>query len=130
MTQGQRSMPILPAISVGDSVAFFVDGLGFDLAGSWNDEAGVESFAIVRMDAVTVGIAKSERSGSGEDWAAYVYLKDVATFVDQVQGNGVRVVRGPEDSFYFCREVEVEDPNGNRLCFAQDLKPSDGGPGL
>ncbi len=130
MSQGQRSMPILPTGSVSDSVVFFTKGLGFELAGIWSEDDGTESFAIVRLDQVTLGLINSARDGSKTDWSAYVYVSDIALFADQIQANGVRVLRGPEDSFYACREIEVEDPHGNRLCFAQDLKPGADGPGL
>jgi catechol 2,3-dioxygenase-like lactoylglutathione lyase family enzyme len=129
MIQGVRSMPILPAQDVAKSAAFFTAKLGFDLVGQW-DEGNAPSFAIVQLGNITVGLKKSERAGSGDDWAGYFYLEDIDAFTDQILGRGVPVLRGPEESFYKCREVEVKDPSGNRLCFAQDLKPGSDGPGL
>jgi predicted enzyme related to lactoylglutathione lyase len=129
MKQGVRSMPILPATDVLASIGFFTGKLGFEKAGQW-DTDGTPSFAIVQMGTITVGLVKSDRAGSGEDWAAYLYIEDIDAFTDQVLGRGVRVLRGPEDSFYHCREVEISDPNGNRICFAQDMKPGLDGPGL
>ena len=79
---------------------------------------------------MTFCLSASDRDGSGDDWAAYVYVEDIDAFTDQILGRGVKVLRGPEDSFYHCREVEVADLHGNRLCFAQDLKPGVDGPGL
>ena len=130
MSQGLRSMPILPASSVKDTVAFFTDGLGFELAGVWSNDSQPASFAIVQLDQITVGIAKSEKPASSQGWAAYFYVADISAFADHILGNGVPLLRGPEDSFYHCLELEIEDPNGNRLCFAQDLKPGSNGPGL
>lgn len=130
MKQGVRSMPILPANDLAASVAFYTDKLGFDLAGQWQNDDGTPNFAIVQLGDVTLGLAASDRAGSGDDWAAYVYVEDIDAFTDQVLGRGVKLDRGPEDSFYHCREVEVVDPNGNRLCIAQDLKPGADGPGL
>lgn len=130
MNQGHRSMPILPAKDIAEAVAFYSNGLGFSLAGILKNDDGQDNFAIVQLDDITVGLKKSDRNGSGEDWAAYFYLEDLSVFVDQIQGNGVRIARGPEVSFYHCKEVEVVDPQGNQLCFAQDLKPGENGPGL
>ena len=130
MKQGVRSMPILPASDLEAAVGFYSVKLGFDLAGQWNNEDGAPNFAIVQLGDVTLGLSAADREGSGDDWSAYVYVEDIGAFTDQILGRGVKILRGPEDSFYHCREVEVTDPHGNRLCFAQDLKPGADGPGL
>ena len=82
------------------------------------------------LDMITVGLLRADKGGSGDDWAAYFYLEDIDAFADQVLAKGINVLRGPEDSFYGCREIEVVEPSGNRLCFAQDLRPGVDGPGL
>ncbi len=130
MKQGQRSMPILPANDLAAAIDFYTDGLGFRLAGILKDDNGKDNFAIVQMDQITIGLKQSDRAGSGADWAGYFYLADMPTFVDQIQGNGVRILRGPEDTFYHCKEIDVADPTGNLLCFSQDNRPGPDGPGL
>ena len=129
MKQGLRSMPILPVEDVAATADWFRDKLGFDVGGAWEDE-GVATFSIVVRDLITIGLQKSDRGGTGDDWAAYFYFEDIDAFCDQILGRGVKVLRGPEDSFYGCREIEVADLSGNRLCFAQDLRPGADGPGL
>lgn len=123
-------MPILPASDLVAAVSFYTGKLGFDLAGQWQNDDGTPNFAIVQLGDVTLGLSASERVGSGDEWAAYVYVEDIDAFTDQILGRGVKVLRGPEDSFYHCREVEIADPRGNRLCVAQDLKLGADGPGL
>ena len=130
MNQGQRSMPILPANDLAATIEFFTGGLGFRLAGILKNDGGKDNFAIVQRDHITVGLQQSDRAGSGEDWAAYFYLADISAFVDQIQGNGVRILRGPEDTFYHCKEIDIVDPTGNLICFAQDKRPAPDGPGL
>lgn len=130
MMQGVRSMPVLAAGDLAASVGFFTNKLGFELAGNWSNDDGTPSFAIVQLGNITVGLAASEREGSGGDWSAYFYVEDIDAFTDQILGRGVKILRGPEDSFYHCREVEIADPHGNRMCFSQDLKPGKDGPGL
>ena len=70
MQQGVRSMPILPASDMAASVTFFTGKLGFELAGSWKNDDGTPSFAIVQLGHITVGLAASDRPGTGDDWAA------------------------------------------------------------
>lgn len=130
MIQGQRSMPILPANDLAAAIFFYTDGLGFRLAGILKDDDGKDNFAIIQMDQITVGLKQSKRTGNSDDWAAYFYLADILTFVDQIQGNGIRILRGPEDTFYHCKEIDVADPTGNLLCFSQDSRPGADGPGL
>lgn len=122
-------MPILQVGDVTATAEWFRDSLGFDIGGAWEND-GVATFSIVARDMITVGLQKSDTGGTGDDWAAYFYLEDIDAFCDQLLGLGVEVLRGPEDSFYGCREIEVADPSGNRLCFAQDLRPGPDGPGL
>lgn len=131
MAQGQRSMPILPVTDVAATSAFFADGLGFNLAGSWENDDGSINFAIVQMDAITIGLAyNADAVGTGENWASYFYLSDIAAFADHVVGNGVLLAREIVDQPYGCRDLEILDPDGNRLCFAQDMSPTAAGPGL
>lgn len=130
MKQGLRSMPILAVADVAAGAAWFRDQLGFAIAGAWTDDSGAATFAIVQMDAITLGLRQSNTTGTEDGWAAYLYLEDIDAYTDQVLGKGAKILRGPEDSFYGCREIEIADPSGNRLCFAQDLKPGPDGPGL
>jgi catechol 2,3-dioxygenase-like lactoylglutathione lyase family enzyme len=130
MSQGKRAMPVLPVKDVQQAIDFYTEGLGFVLAGMWKAQDETATFGIVRQDSITVGLNKSDRVGSAEKWAAYFYVSDVEAFTDYVQSKGVRVLRGPETSLYNCREVELDDPDGNRLCFAEDLNPGKDGPGL
>jgi hypothetical protein len=37
---------------------------------------------------------------------------------------GAKFVRGPEDTFYQSREIEIEDYNGYMICFGQDTPGS------
>lgn len=124
-------MPVLHVDDVEASADWFEKALGFELAGVWRDEDAPPRFAIVRLDDITLGLSRSAgEAGRGEGWAAYLFLEDIDAFADEILGRGVAVERGPEDTFYHCRELEVVEPSGNRICFAQDLKPGPDGPGL
>lgn len=131
MIQGHRSMPILSVKDVEKSADFYTKGLGFDLAGTWQNEDGSANFAIVHMDNITLGLARDvDAKGTGDNWAAYLYLADVDAFADQVNGNGISAKSEITEKPYGCRDFEVADIDGNILCFGQDLSPSDKGPGL
>jgi len=130
MSQGLRSMPILSVKDVLASVDFF-ETLGFASAGHWNNDDGSVNFAIVVMDGITIGLMRDVNArGTGENWAAYFYVADIDALADHVQANSVPLAREMVDQFYGCRDFEIIDPDGNRMCFGQDLTPGPQGAGL
>lgn len=130
MIQGHRSMPILSVKDVEKSAGFFTDGLGFSFAGSWQDDDGIPSFAIVVLDHITVGLHRANQVKSSDAWAAYFYVEDIEAYAAQVAGSGVELTGEVADRPYGCREMQVTDLDGNVLCFGQDLSPGENGPGL
>ncbi len=130
MIQGLRSMPVLTVKEIEKSVEFFTAGLGFVLAGSWKDDEGKPSFAIVVMDNITVGLQRGTPKKESGPWAAYFYVQDIDAFAAQIESNGIRLKCQVTDQFYGCRDLEVEDYDRNVLCFGQDRTPREAGPGL
>lgn len=131
MGQGQRSMPIIQVRDVDASADFYRDVFGFSVAGKWNNDDGSANFSIVQLDSITLGLSHdADATGTGENWAAYLYIADVAAFADHAIGQGAEPSRAMVEQFYGCRDIEFTDLDGNRICFGQDLTPGDGGPGL
>ncbi len=130
MIQGLRSMPVLTVKEIEKSVEFFTAGLGFVLAGCWKDGEGKPSFAIVVMNNITVGLQRGTPKKESALWAAYFYVQDIDAFATQIESNGIRPKRQVTDQFYGCRDLEVEDYDRNVLCFGQDRRPGEAGPGL
>ncbi|MEM1315193.1 MAG: VOC family protein [Pseudomonadota bacterium] len=127
---GLRSMPVLATADPDALAAFFSEALGFSIAGIRRDEAGGASFAIVAWGAVTVALQRDAASAPPEGWSAYFYISDAKDFAIAAAAGGATLIRGPEDTFYGCREVELKTPEGHVLVFAQDLDPGPEGPGL
>ena len=57
----------------------------------------------------------------GGAWDAYVWTDDIDALSRQFQAKGVKIVRDVSDRPYGCRDFDVEDCNGYRLCFGQLL---------
>ena len=53
-------------------------------------------------------------------WRAYLPHPDVAGLAKQIAAAGL-MAEGPNETGYGMREVVVTDPDGNRLCFGQDV---------
>jgi predicted enzyme related to lactoylglutathione lyase len=58
----------------------------------------------------------------GEAWDAYIWIDDADALNAEFKANGVRITREIADQPYGCRDFNVEDCNGYRLCFGQNLE--------
>ncbi len=124
-----RCMPVLQVSDVNQSQAFYCDKLGFQSNGTWGD--GPE-FCIVQRGRVTIALDKSREGPipNNQYWAAYIYVEDADRLCEEMRGNGVEIVRGPEDTFYGSRDFDIRDPDGHLLAFGHDLEPDETEPGL
>ena len=60
-------------------------------------------------------------NGPSGVWDVYVHVDDVAAELWALAAAGIAVDKGPTDTFYQMREIEVVDPDGHRVCFAHDI---------
>ncbi len=125
-----RSMAVLEVSDVVRSEAFFVERLGFSSHGVWGQPP---AFCIVQRGQVTIALDAS-RDGRvlpvNQYWAAYIYVTDADALAAEFAGNGVEVVRGPEDMPYGSRDFDIRDPDGHLVCFGHDQEPGPHVPGL
>jgi len=130
---------IAPYLIVHDVVAtanYYRDSLGFRYERFWNDPP---SFCMVQRSGVVIMLAALESSGvirpnrvvdpEGSAWDAYIWIDDADALHDEFRSKGVRIVRPPFDQPYHCRDFEIEDCNGYRLCFGESLPEVIGGLG-
>ncbi|MEM0976252.1 MAG: glyoxalase superfamily protein [Pseudomonadota bacterium] len=128
-SMGQRSMPVLQVADMDEATAFYCDKVGFKLANVWEHE-GTKVFGIIVLDTVSVGLQVHAEPGTGDVWHSYIYVSNIDEFYQEITRRGAVVDAAPQDAVYGCRELEIVDPFGNRLCFGQDLSPGPLGPGL
>jgi len=123
-------MAVLEVSDVKRSAAFYRDELGFEPGRFWGDPP---AFCIVGRDTVTIALDQSRDSGrkpQNQYWAVYVYVDNLDEVLKDLKARGVTIARGPEDTVYDCREIDVADPDGHLICFGQDLELQPAGPGL
>jgi predicted enzyme related to lactoylglutathione lyase len=129
----QARWHIAPCFVVDDVVAtanYYRDTLGFRYERFWSDPP---SFCMVSRGGVIIMLTQLERPGlmrpnhsvdpEGGAWDAYVWVDDVDALYAELTLRGVRIVRDICDQVYGCRDFDLEDCNGYRLCFGQ---PTDG----
>ena len=122
---------IAPYLIVDDVVAtanYYRDKLGFEYERFWNDPP---SFCMVERNSVVIMLAQLETTGvmrpnrtvdpEGGAWDAYIWIDDANKLYAEFKAKGVPIVRDICDQVYGCRDFDIEDCNGYRLCFGQIL---------
>jgi uncharacterized glyoxalase superfamily protein PhnB len=123
---------IAPYFIVDDVITtanYYRDKLGFTYERFWNDPP---SFCMVKRSGIVIMLAQHEAKGSmrpnhvvdpeGSAWDAYVWIDDADALYTEFRSKGVTIAREICDQIYGCRDFDVEDCNGYRLCFGQDLE--------
>ena len=135
MTDSVTSRPrwgIAPYFLVDDVVStanYYRDKLGFGYERFWGEPP---AFCMVCRNGVTImlscvstkGVARpnGQAAPEAEDaWDAYVWVDDADALFAEFQSKGVTIARGLCDQHYGCRDFDVLDCNGYRLCFGMDL---------
>ena len=115
--------PLFVVADLDRALRFYRDRLGFTATGVWGDPP---CFAMLHRDGCelmlstgSAGAAPTPNGPTGT-WDLYLRVTDLAAETAACRAAGVPFAQGPKDQPYGMREVEVLDPDGHRLCFAQD----------
>jgi len=122
---------IAPYFMVDDVVVaanYYRDKLGFNYERLWNDPP---SFCMVKRSGIIIMLSQFERSGpirpnrfvdpQGGAWDAYIWIDNADALHKEFKSKGVKIVRPPRNQHYGCRDFEIEDCYGYRLCFGQAI---------
>ena len=128
----QRRWGIAPYVVVDDVLAtanFYRDKLGFSYQRLWGEPP---CFTIVQRSGAHIMLRQLDHPGQmhpnadpadPEDytWDAYLWIDDADALYAEFQQKDVNIVRPICDQEYGCRDFDILDCNGYRLCFGQDL---------
>ena len=122
---------VAPVLIVDDLAAtanYYRDVLGFGYDRLWGEPP---SFCMVRRAGVIVmlmqlGGPDAVRPNRAVDpeheaWDAYIWVSDADALQAELAANGAKITRGLCTQEYGCRDFDVEDLNGYRLCFGHLL---------
>jgi uncharacterized glyoxalase superfamily protein PhnB len=123
---------ISPYFIVDDVVAsanYYRDQLGFAYDRFWGEPP---CFCMVSRNGAVIMLSQFAKTGvmrpnhlvdpGGEAWDIYITIEDADALLAEFKSKGVKITRDICDQFYGCRDFDVEDCNGYRLCFGQDLE--------
>ena len=126
-----RRWTVAPVFIVDDVVAtagYYRDILGFAYDRLWGDPP---RFCMVHRQGVTLMLSQLPVSGvmrpnravdpADETWDAYVWVADADALHAELASKGAKITRGLCSQDYGCRDFDVEDCNGYRLCFGHLL---------
>jgi predicted enzyme related to lactoylglutathione lyase len=123
---------IAPYFIVDDVVAtanYYRDKLGFQYERFWGEPP---CFCMVHRNGVVIMLGQLEKKGlmrpnrladpEGGAWDAYIWIENADALYAEFKSKGVTIARDICDQPYGCRDFDMEDCNGYRLCFGQNLE--------
>ena len=117
-----RSTPVLKAADYERARSHYVDRLGYKVV---EDGGTPPRFGIFRRGQSTLFV-DSWHGGPAESkggWCAYVHVTGLESLLDEFRAAGAEITRAIETTTYGMREFEIRDPDGNTLCFGEDIVP-------
>jgi len=127
--QRWSSAPYFIVDDVVRTANYYRDKLGFHYERFWNDPP---SFCMVKRNGVVIMLAQLETAGAmrpnhvvdpeGGAWDTYIWIDDADALNAEFKAKGVKIARDICDQPYGCRDFDIEDCNGYRVCFGQDLE--------
>ena len=125
----EKRWSIAPYLVVTDVVTtanYYRDKLGFSYPRFWGEPP---SFCMVSRSGVVIMLAQQQAPDAvrpnrmadpkGEAWDAYIWVDNVDALLSEFKSRGATIARDICDQPYGCRDFDVEDHNGYRLCFGQ-----------
>jgi predicted enzyme related to lactoylglutathione lyase len=123
---------IAPYFIVDDVVStanFYRDKMGFRYERFWGEPP---CFCMVHRSGIVIMLSQLNTAGAmrpnrvadsnGEAWDAYVWVENADALYDEFEGKGIKIARNICDQPYGCRDFDIEDCNGYRLCFGHELE--------
>jgi predicted enzyme related to lactoylglutathione lyase len=122
--------PYFIADDVQATADWYRDRLGFSYPRLWGEPP--YGFTMVRRAGVVIMLGAVGETGhmrpnrtavaDNDAWDAYIWIDDADALHAEFVAKGVSIVRAPCNQPYGCRDFEIDDCNGYRLCFGQDLE--------
>ncbi len=128
----QPRWSIAPYLVVDDVVTtanYYRDKLGFKYERFWGEPP---CFCMVHRSGIVImlgqlevtGVMRPNRTVDPERgaWDAYIWIDNADALYAEFKSKGVIIARDICDQPYGCRDFDVDDCNGYRLCFGQNLE--------
>jgi predicted enzyme related to lactoylglutathione lyase len=131
MPKHKPDWSIAPYFIVDDVVAtgnFYRDKLGFTYERFFGEPP---AFCMVHRGGIVIMLSRfdppvpmrpnGKAAPDGDGWDAYIWVDDADALLNEFLSRGVQIARDICDQPYECRDFDVVDLNGYRLCFGHDI---------
>lgn len=111
------STPVLRVADYPRARAFWEGVLGFEVKEEGGDPPG---FGIYRSGGAQIFLMAYDGAEAPYDgWRAYIHTDDLQAVAARLDAAG-HPYAGPDLREYGMREITLQDPDGNGICFGQD----------
>jgi len=119
-----RVAPVFVVSDVRKSVAYYRDGLGFEVIGTFGEPlemafVGRGGTQIMLQDAEGKPTPGPNHSYKSVAWDVLFWVSDIQELNEEFRRSGAEIRRAPYETFYGHIELEAVDPDGHVLCFSQ-----------
>jgi len=114
------AVPILACTSVEDTIAFYVDRLGFEREWVWGDPP--EDGGVRRGDVQLYFMRNPQLADGCRGREVMLFVEDVDALHAEHVRRGAPIADALRDEPWGLREYSVVDPHGHRLRFAESLE--------
>lgn len=111
------SATIFVVKNVLDSVAYYRDRLGFEIAFTYGEPV---FYAGVCRGGITIHLSATTKRQVGQG-GLNVFVPDVDGLHDEFRRRGAVILKPPQNYDYGMRDFDVADPDGNYLCFGMEV---------
>ena len=101
------SAPVFRVSDMEAAMAYLTDRLGFRVQGRAGDPP---DWVSMMRDSVEIMLVRGDDPPPPQDWAAYIYVKDVDALYAELETRGADLLGPPTDQPYNNREFEVRLP--------------------
>lgn len=118
--------PLFLVADVVQAAEHYRDKLGFAVLDYYGNPP---CFVFVIRDFVQIMLKTAGEPGQVRPngqygvWDAYFWVKNINALRDEFVSRGAKIVEERPNTPYNAHEVELDDLDGHRLCFAQDTTP-------
>jgi predicted enzyme related to lactoylglutathione lyase len=120
LTRFENIMPEMPVKNLSAAIDFYSGVLGFRLEHLHGDE-----YAVMRRENSRIGLfrasAQTTQPGHGRLYAFISGIDEFYAVVERMMKGGGKIVESLADRPYGLKDFAINDPDGNRLGFGQDL---------
>ncbi|QEM83949.2 bleomycin resistance protein [Halomonas binhaiensis] len=114
------TIPVLQVENAARSCDFYCGRLGFEKDWEHQFEPGMPWFVSVSRGEVTLFLTEHPESAAGA--LVYLIVEAVDALAQEFQANKVMLEQEPVTQPWGMREMQLKDPDGNRLRFGQDME--------